>query len=51
MVQLEQIGASQVPLRRVGTFQSHSSVPGLPHRQRFALPVQTIAEVPSGSLT
>ena len=34
VVQPVQIGASQVPLLRVGTFQSHSSVAGRPQGQR-----------------
>lgn len=52
VVQLAQIGASQVPLRLPGTFQSQSSVERFPQGQRFARPlVQTIAEPPPGMET
>lgn len=53
VVQLEQMGASHVPLLRSGTRQSHSSVAGRPHLQRFALRrgPHTIAETPFGNVT
>lgn len=47
-----QSGLSQVPLRRPGTFQSHSWVEGLPQAQRRrSREVQTIARPPSGRMT
>ena len=52
-VQRAQTGASQVPERRVGTFQSHSRFAGWPHwtqRLRFS-EVQTMARVPLGRVT
>jgi len=52
-VQLAQIGWSQVPDRRVGTFQSQSRSARLPQRtQRFLLPLeQTVARVPFSRAT
>lgn len=44
VVHVAQIGASQVPERLVGTFQSHSTVAGRPQAQRLRGPLeQTIA--------
>lgn len=48
--QRRQIGLSQVPLARVGTFQSQSRSAGLPQEQRRVGP-QTIAPVPPGRRT
>lgn len=50
VVQRLQIGLSQVPLLRVGTFQSHSSVARRPHAQRRLGP-HTIARPPVGKVT
>jgi hypothetical protein len=47
-----QIGASQVPLRLPGTFQSQSRKASRPHLQRFRLPdEQTIAAPPPDMVT
>jgi hypothetical protein len=52
VVHRAQIGASQVPLQRLGTFQSHSSVAARPQAQRLRLNVpQTIATPPLGNET
>ena len=45
-------GLSQVPLRRVGTFQSHNLVDGRSQAQRWRPPVvQTMARPPPGKAT
>jgi hypothetical protein len=52
VVHLAQIGASQVPLFLVGTFQSHASVARLRHAHRCLLRVpHTIALKPFGKVT